>query len=125
MANVLLGAIDLQYSGGGVVADGPNNLPFDPSAEGGKLYTDQPKSGNFVIPGGGGMVTLPTDTGVTYLPGGPSGGGGAAPELQEDKPEPGPAALTPAETPKLASKKNLLLFGIGGLVLVYLLIRKK
>jgi len=123
--NTLLGAIDLQYSGGGVVAtDGPTNLPFDPSAEGGKLYADQPKSGDFVISppsGGGGMVTLPTDTGVTYFEGGPSGGGGAAPDIQEDK----PTDLPFIETPKPTSKKNLLLFGIGAIVIGYLLLRKK
>lgn len=121
MADVLLGAIDLQYSGGGVVAtDGPTNLPFDASVEKGGLYVDQPKGGNFVIPGGGGMVTLPTDTAVTFLPGGPSGGGGAAPDLQEDKP-----VETPTEKPAGMSKKNMLIFGIGGLVLAYLLLRKK
>jgi hypothetical protein len=121
MADVLLGAIDLQYSGGGVVAaDGPTNLPFDASVEKGGLYVDQPKGGDFVIPGGGGMVTLPTDTGVTFLPGGPSGGGGAAPDLQEDKP-----VETPTEKPAGMNKKNMLLFGIGGLVLAYLLLRKK
>lgn len=123
MADVLLGAIDLQYSGGGVVAtDGPTNLPFDASVEQSGLYVDQPKGGNFVIsppPGGGGMVTLPTET-VTFFPGGPSGGGGAAPDLQEDKP-----VETPTEKPAGMSKKNMLLFGIGGLVLAYLLLRKK
>ena len=120
MADVLLGAIDLQYSGSGVVADGPTNLPFDASVEQGGLYVDQPKGGNFVIPGGGGMVTLPTDTGVTFLPGGPSGGGGAAPDLQEDKP-----VETHTEKPAGMNKKNMLIFGIGGLVLAYLLLRKK
>lgn len=132
MANVLLGAIDLQYSGSGVVADGPTNLPFDASVEQGGLYVDQPKGGDFVIsppPGGGGMVTLPTET-VTYFPGGPSGGGGAAPDLQEDKPI---VKLTPEAQKQLdenlrkerTKKKNMLLFGIGGLVLAYLLLRKK
>lgn len=121
MADVLLGAIDLQYSGGGVVAaDGPTNLPFDASVEQSGLYVDQPKGGEFVIPGGGGMVTLPTDTAVTFLPGGPSGGGGAAPDLQEDKP-----AIAPTEKSAGMNKKNMLLFGIGGLILAYLLLRKK
>jgi len=127
--NTLLGAIDLQYSGGGVVADGPDNLPFDPSAEGGKLYVDQPKRGDFVItppPGGGGIITLPTDTGVTYFPGGPSGGGGAAPDLQEDKPEENsrdyPGGALPYEGP---SRKTIIVLGIGGLLLAYLLLRKK
>ena len=132
MANVLLGAIDLQYSGSGVVADGPTNLPFDASVEQSGLYVDQPKGGNFVIsppPGGGGMVTLPTES-VTVFPGGPSGGGGAAPDLQEDKPI---VKLTPEAQKQLdenlrkerTKKKNMVLFGIGGLVLAYLLLRKK
>lgn len=133
MADVLLGAIDLQYSGSGVVADGPTNLPFDASVEKGGLYVDQPKGGDFVIsppPGGGGMVTLPTDTGLTFFEGGPTGGGGAAPDLQEDKPM---VKLTPEAQKQLdenlrkerAKKKNMVLFGIGGLVLAYLLLRKK
>jgi hypothetical protein len=144
MADVLLGAIDLQYSGGGVVAaDGPTNLPFDASVEKGGLYVDQPKGGNFVIsppPGGGGMVTLPSET-VTYFPGGPSGGGGAAPDLQADYPVVGgEGSLPPEKRPaggtsvslgpqregfKPMNKKNMLLFGIGALVLGYLLLRKK
>ena len=129
MANVLLGAIDLQYSGSGVVADGPTNLPFDASVEQGGLYVDQPKGGNFVINppmDGGGMITLPTD----YFPGGPSGGGGAAPDLQEDKPI---VKLTPEAQKQLdenirkerSKKQNMVLFGISGLVLAYLLLRKK
>jgi len=113
--NTLLGAIDLQYSGGGVVAtDGPTSLPYSPT-DGNITPVD-------TIQTGGGMVTLPTD-GVTYFEGGPSGGGGASMPAPES-----PAAEIPAETsqaPKLASKKNLLLFGIGGLVLAYLLFRKK
>lgn len=131
MADVLLGAIDLQYSGGGVVAaDGPTNLPFDASVEKGGLYVDQPKGGDFVIsppPGGGGMVTLPTDTGVTFLPGGPSGGGGAAPDLQEDKPAVGggDVEIRKQIEKNRAKKQNMVLFGIGGLVLAYLLLRKK
>lgn len=128
MADVLLGAIDLQYSGGGVVAaDGPTNLPFDASVEQSGLYVDQPKGGNFVIPGGGGMVTLPTDTGVTFFPGGPSGGGGAAPDLQEDKPVVGggDVEIRKEIEKNRAKKQNMVLFGIGGLVLAYLLLRKK
>jgi hypothetical protein len=131
MNNVLLGAIDLQYSGGGVVADGPTNMPFDASVEQGGLYVDQPKGGNFVIsppPGGGGMVTLPTDT-VDYFPGGPSGGGGAAPDLQKDYPraggEPPEVRKQWEEANKKRKQRNMIAFGIGGLVLAYLLLRKK
>jgi hypothetical protein len=129
MADVLLGAIDLQYSGGGVVADGPTNLPFDASVESGGLYVDQPKGGDFVIsppPGGGGMVTLPTET-VTFFPGGPSGGGGAAPNLEEDKPAVGGGDIEIRKQieKNRIKKQNMLLFGIGGLVLAYLLLRKK
>lgn len=134
MANVLLGAIDLQYSGSGVVADGPTNLPFDASVEQGGLYVDQPKGGNFVINppmDGGGMITLPTD----YFPGGPSGGGGAAPDLREDtgveKPIVDGRATPPEvrkqweEANKKRKQRNMIALGIGGLVLAYLLLRKK
>lgn len=132
MADVLLGAIDLQYSGSGVVADGPTNLPFDASVEQGGLYVDQPKGGNFVINppmDGGGMVTLPTD----YFPGGPSGGGGAAPDLQKDKPAVGgEGGATPPEVRerwekenKKRKQRNMIALGITGLVLAYLLFRKK
>lgn len=138
MANVLLGAIDLQYSGSGVVADGPTNLPFDASVEQGGLYVDQPKGGNFVINppmDGGGMVTLPTET-VTYFPGGPSGGGGAAPDLKPfsyvKPPVGGEGGATPPEVRerweeenKKRKQRNMIAFGIGGLVLAYLLLRKK
>ena len=73
------------------------------------------------------MVTLPTET-VTYFPGGPSGGGGAAPDLQADKPPAGGTSVSlgpQREGFKPVNKKNMLLFGIGALVLGYLLLRKK
>lgn len=119
--NVLLGAIDAV-----AVPSGPVSLPYNPT--GGAIdITPSPSpavgtgSGPGTIRTGGAMVTLPTeDTGVTFFEGGPSGGGGATPELKEDT-----GAELPAEGPSPMSKKNLLLFGIGGLVLAYLLLRKK
>ena len=131
MANVLLGAIPTIDQGYTETTEGeiikrPTTpikttfRPFEASVESGGLYLDQPKRGDFVIPGDGGMVTLPTDTGVTFFPGGPTGGGGAAPDLQADKP-----VETSTEKPAGMNKKNMLLFGIGGLVLAYLLLRKK
>ena len=74
------------------------------------------------------MVTLPTDNqssgSFNFLPGGPAGGGGdAGIDFQGDVPVEVPSDTT--ETTAPMSKKNLLLFGIGGLVLAYLLFRKK
>ncbi len=119
MSNVLLGSIQANDVGGSV-------------------YT------------GGGVVSLPTDTTVVNLP---ADSGGAAQEVEwwkrnvslEDAPKTGDMAqggsdyplykeedkgiVIPEETPENGkapmSKKNLLLFGIGGLVLAYLLFRKK
>lgn len=104
----------------------PVNIAYNPT--GGNIDltpTPSPAVGTGSGPGtirtGGAMVTLPTeDTGVTFFEGGPSGGGGATPELKEDT-----GVELPAEGPSPMSKKNLLLYGIGGLVLAYLLFRKK
>lgn len=127
--NVLLGALPIveaqtDYTGGGIVSS-----PID-------------------------MVTLPTDSpagsGFNVLPGGPSGGGGGgtlvltdqtAPdyipqgrtqadimkEFEAAKGKPLPAdSIKTDETPKPGiSKKNMLLIGIGALVLGYLVLRKK
>lgn len=120
--NVLLGAIDAV----GVPTSSPVSLPYTPT--GGNIDlnpTPSPSVGTGSGPGtirtGGGMVTLPTDSdSVTFFEGGPSGGGGATMPLEE-----APAETPEAEAPKMSSKKNLLLFGIGGLVLAYLLFRKK
>ena len=107
--NVLLGAIDAV----GVPTSSPISLPYTPT--GGAVSLTPVDT----IKTGGGIVTLPTDSdSVTFFEGGPSGGGGSTMPLEE----------APAETPeepKMSSKKNLLLFGIGGLVLAYLLFRKK
>ena len=119
--NVMLGAIDAVAMPSDVVS-----LPYNPT--GGNIDitpTPSPAVGTGSGPGtirtGGAMVTLPTeDTGVTFFEGGPAGGGGAAPELKEDT-----GLELPAEGPSPMSKKNLLLYGIGGLVLAYLLFRKK
>ncbi len=119
--NVLLGAIDAV-----AVPSGPVSFPYNPTG-GAVELTPSPSpavgtgSGPGTIRTGGAMVTLPTeDTGVTFFEGGPSGGGGATMPLEE-----APAETPKAEAPKMSSKKNLLLFGIGGLVLAYLLFRKK
>lgn len=74
------------------------------------------------------MVTLPVDDqssgSFQFLPGGPAGGGGdVGIDFKGDVPVEVPSDTT--ETPAPMSKKNLLLFGIGGLVLAYLLFRKK
>lgn len=119
--NVLLGAIDAV-----AVPSAPVSLPFNPA--GGAIDitpTPSPAVGTGSGPGtirtGGAMVTLPTeDTGVTFFEGGPSKGGGAAPDLREDT-----GVELPAEGPSPMSKKNLLLYGIGALVIGYLLLRKK
>ena len=87
------------------------------------------------------VVTLPTDyplvSPVKFLPGGPAGGGG---EMTFEKIETAPVPMPPAVTredrqttttegegegPKPMSKKNMVLFGIGALVLGYLILRKK
>lgn len=113
-----LGAID--YTPGGVVSEA-TNLPYTP----GGVVNPNP----FAIPTGGGMITLPTDTTA-----GPAVGGGAAPDLKEDKGAQFPEVkLTPEAQKQLdenirkekAKKKNMILLGIGGLVLAYLLLRKK
>lgn len=109
--NVMLGAIDAVA----MPSSGPVSLPYNPT--GGAVDITPVNT----IPTGGGMVTLPTDTDtVTYFEGGPSKGGGAAPDLREDK-----GVELPAEGPSPMSKKNLLLYGIGALVIGYLLLRKK
>jgi len=118
MSNVLLGSIQANDVGGSV-------------------YT------------GGGVVSLPTDTTVVNLP---ADSGGAVQEVEwwrknvslEDAPKTGdmaqggsdytlfkekdPGVKVPTEDKNdtgTGNKKNLLLFGIGGLVLAYLLFRKK
>ena len=111
--NVLLGAIDAVASPSDVVS-----LPYN--ATGGNITElTTVTSGPGTIRTGGGMITLPTESdSVTFFEGGPSGGGGATMPLEE-------APVETPEAPKMSSKKNLLLFGIGGLVLAYLLFRKK
>lgn len=118
--NVMLGAIDAVAMPTSVV-----NLPYTPT--GGNIDltpTPSPAVGTPSGPGtirtGAAMVTLPKDDTVTFFEGGPSGGGGATPDLKEDT-----GIEMPAEGPSPMSKKNLLLYGIGGLVLAYLLLRKK
>ena len=131
--NVLLGAIDAV-----AVPSGPVSLPYNPTGEAVDITpSPSPAVGSGSGPGtirtGGGMVTLPTDTDtVTYFEGGPSTGGGAAPDLREDTgveyPKAGGTSVSlgpQGEGPSPMNKKNLLLYGIGGLVLAYLLFRKK
>ena len=113
MNNTFLGAIDLQYTaGGGVVAtDGPTNIPYSPTSDKGLLLPDQP------------IVKLPTDGGVTYFEGGPTGPGSGGIDLQEDKGVALPPA--PTENKEPGKKSNILIWGIAGLALAYLIFRKK
>ena len=101
MNNVLMGAMD-QASGSPVFGGSPTG--------GGVVY--DPTSG-------GGVVT-PT----TPIPPPPFGGGVVSLPVPEDNPVPVPTE-TPSEQPSGSSRKNLLLYGIGGLLLAYLLFRKK
>ena len=119
--NVMLGAIDAVSMPSGVVS-----LPYTPT--GGNIdltpspspAVGTPSGPGTIRTGGASMVTLPKDDALTFFEGGPSGGGGSAPDLKEDT-----GLELPAEGPSPMSKKNLLLYGIGGLVLAYLLLRKK
>lgn len=126
MNNVLLGAIEAQADYSGSMVSSPIdmiNLPIDRQTGGGMVSSPID------------MITLPIDTQTggrfDYVPGGPSGGGGdisfkpfdyvppapPAPEDETPKPE--------GDGPKPMSKKNMLLIGIGALVLGYLVLRKK
>jgi hypothetical protein len=79
-------------------------------------------------PTGGGVVYDPTSGGgvvtpTTPIPPVPPGGVVSLPK-PEDITFPVPTE-TPTEQASGSSRKNLLLYGIGGLVLAYLLFRKK
>ena len=83
------------------------------------------------------VISLPPDSYkdfqpvVTYVEGGPSGGGGDISFKPFDYVPPTPeggtsVSLGPGdESPKPMSKKNMMLIGIGALVLGYLIFRKK
>lgn len=73
---------------------------YDPTAGGGVVTPTTPIP---PVPPSGGVVSLPVPTDITV---------------------PVPTE-TPTEQPSGSSRKNLLLYGIGGLVLAYLLFRKK
>jgi hypothetical protein len=95
MNNVLLGAIDM---GASPLPTGPlpvENLPYTP----------------------GGEVSLPN------IPPVPPGGVVSLPK-PEDIAVPVPTE-TPTEQPTGSGRKNMLLYGIGAVVLAYLLFRKK
>jgi hypothetical protein len=111
MNNVLLGAIDsdilysgslpsdrMQYKSGGVVTTGPTGEASSYKA-GGELITLP----NIPPPPPGGVVSLPKP---------------------EDIAVPVPTE-TPTEQPTGSGRKNMLLYGIGAVVLAYLLFRKK
>ena len=112
MNNVLLGALpvvdaQVDYSAGSSVSSPLDkiNIPVD-------------------------MVTLPTDSpagsGFNVLPGGPAAGGGDISMERLDIPVELPTETKTDETPKTGmSKKNMMLIGIGALVLGYLVLRKK
>jgi len=108
MNNVLLGALpvvdaQVDYSAGSSVSSPLDkiNIPVD-------------------------MVTLPADTSPIFIPGGPAGGGGDISMERLDIPVELPTETKTDETPKPGmSKKNMMLIGIGALVLGYLILRKK
>jgi hypothetical protein len=123
MNNVLLGAIEAQADYSGSMVSSPIdmiNLPIDRQTGGGMVSSPID------------MITLPIDTQTggrfDYVPGGPSGGGGDISMERLDVPAEIPAEI-PAETKTDSaagmSKKNMLLIGIGALVLGYLFLRKK
>ena len=115
--NVLLGALPIveaqtDYTGGGIVSS-----PIDMVT----LPTDSPAGSGFNV-----VATGPTGGGVNYLPGGPSGGGGDISMERLDIPVEFPTETKTDETPKPGmSKKNMMLIGIGAIVLGYLIFRKK
>lgn len=118
--NVLLGALPIvearaDYSSSPIDMI---NLPIDRQTGGGMVSSPID------------MITLPIDTqtggGVNYLPGGPSGGGGDISMERLDVPVETPTETKTDETPKTGmSKKNMMLIGIGALVLGYLVLRRK
>lgn len=118
--NVLLGAIDAVQMPSDVVS-----LPYTPT--GGNVDTTptpSPAVGTGSGPGrirtSGAMVTLPTEDTVTFFEGGPTAAGGSTPDLREDT-----GVEMSVQDRTSMSKKNLLLYGIGALVIGYLLLRKK
>ena len=127
--NVLLGALPIvearaDYSSSPIDMI---NLPIDRQTGGGMVSSPID------------MITLPIDTqtggGVNYLPGGPSGGGGDISFKPFDYVPPAPEGDVEGGTndsqgpkddgPLPMSKKNMMLIGIGALVLGYLILRKK
>jgi hypothetical protein len=105
MSNVLLGNIDVQAS---PVYTTNGNMPYEVTTGPVDSFTSNPTPSVNYIPTEGGILTdIPMERldqpGVT-LP------------TEEETSENGKAPM---------NKKNLLLFGIGGLVLAYLLFRKK
>jgi hypothetical protein len=103
MNNVMLGAIDTAVTSGGVVSD-VVNMPYDPGS--GVLSVDQTTTER--------PLFIKTPDIIMPL------------ETQTPEPIETPAASETPETPgEPSNKKNLLLFGIAGIVLAYLLIRKK
>lgn len=114
-----LGAIDMAYDpGSGVVSESANSA-YTP---GGDIATNlnQVKSGPKNLLGRPKSVLRNISRDATQSTTIPPTGGGAAPDVLSDK-----GVEVPSEAPKSMNKKNLLLFGIGGLVLAYLLFRKK
>ena len=123
--NVLLGAlpvVDAQVSSGGGIVSSPIDIVT--------LPTDSPAGSGFNV-----VATGPTGGGVNYMEGGPAGGGGGMTFPTTDQPAPLPPDRrqdafysnggTEGDGPKPMSKKNMMLIGIGALVLGYLIFRKK
>lgn len=143
-----LGAIDMAYDpGSGVVSESANSA-YTP---GGDIATNlnQVKSGpknrsgrpqsvffNQIKSGPKNLLGRPQSVlknVTTQAPAGPAVGGGATPELKEEKPPVGgEGGSTPPEVReqwekenKKRKQRNMIALGIGGLVLAYLLFRKK
>ena len=120
MSNVFLGAVS-SYDGG-LVEDSDGNII--------KLPTRQTAGGSVTQDAGGSVLQtgefIKPSTGLPPVELKLPGSGGSDISIPLETPEP---VELPSESPETpggpSNKKNLLLFGIAGIVLAYLLIRKK
>lgn len=114
MSNVLLGAID-QASGSPVYGGSPTGggVVYDPTSGGGYLDIDKPSTGSM-------PPTPPTDISFPRDPDSP-----VPNEVNTDGPlGPGTEEIR-LQAQKDKQRKTMIAVGIGGLVLAYLLFRKK
>jgi hypothetical protein len=115
MNNVLLGAID-QASGSPVYGGSPTSggIVYDPTSGGGVLDIDKPSTGSM-------PPTPPTDISFPRDPDSP-----VPNDVNTDEPVgPGTAEIERQRLLKDKQRKTMIAVGIGGLVLAYLLFRKK